>query len=124
MKKLISLILISFVVSTAHADLAQDGQALCSKIKSCVVTQLEKETLTAEQKAVALGLFDNQCVASVRKYEVALGSAGLEDKARSCLESLTAQNCSALLGGTGPLTTPSCTDFEKSAIEAGINLSQ
>ena len=125
MKKLVLLSSLLLVTFTAKADLVEDGQKLCAKIKSCAAVELNTQAgMSQEEKDAVLGIFDTQCLASVRKYESDLGSAGLEGKAHNCLVSLTEQSCETLLGGTGPVTTPVCTDFEKSAIEAGINLGQ
>jgi len=125
MKKLVLLASLLLMTSTVSADLEKDGKKLCSKIKSCAAVQINQQPgmSDAEREAV-LGLFDDQCLASVRKYEKDLGTAGLEQKAHNCLASLTEQSCDTLIGGFKAVTTPVCTDFEKSALEAGISLGQ
>lgn len=109
---------------TANADLVNEGQALCSKIKSCAVVEIDKQQISPDERAAILSIFDNQCVASVQKYEKDVASAGLEGKAHACLKSLQAQSCATLVGGNEAVTTPVCTDFENSAKAAGINLGQ
>ena len=47
-----------------------------------------------------------------------------EGKAKACLASLTNLSCDSLTAGTGPVKTPTCTDFENAAKEAGIDLSR
>ena len=124
MKKL-NLFLCVFLFSvTAQADLKQDGAKLCQKIKSCAVIEIDKQPISPDEKAAILNIFDTQCVQSVQKYETDLGSAGLEGKAKACLASLTNLSCTELTAGTGPVKTPTCTDFENSAKEAGIDLSR
>lgn len=124
MKKL-SLFLFTFLFTvTASADLKQDGAKLCKKIKSCAAAEIEKQPISPDERDAILNIFDTQCIQSVQKYEDALGSAGLESKAKSCLTSLTNLTCDSLISGSGPLTTPVCTDFENSAKAAGINLGQ
>ena len=125
MKKLVIFASLLLMTSVAKADLEKGGKKLCGKIKSCAAVEINKQTgLSQEEKNAMLGLFDNQCLSSVRKYENDLGSAGLEKKAKKCLSSLTALSCDKLIGGTTAASTPVCDDFEKAAIQAGINLGQ
>jgi len=124
MKKLLLVSLALLLSQTAQADLVKEGKALCDKIKSCATVEIDKQQISPNEKEAILSVFDNQCIASVQKYENDVGAAGLEGKAQACLDSLQAQSCGALLQGSGPITTPACTDFETSAKAAGINLGQ
>jgi len=122
MKKLLLISLTLLLSQTAKADLVDEGQILCTKIKSCAVAEIDKQQISPNEKAAILNVFDTQCIASVQKYEKDVDAAGLGGKAHACLKSLQAQSCQALIQGTGPITTPPCTDFENSAKAAGINL--
>ena len=124
MKNLLLVSLFLFGAQTANAELVSEGRVLCQKIKSCAIVEIDKQQISPDERAAILDLFDNQCVASVQKYEKDVGAAGLEGKAHACLKSLQAQTCDDLIAGTGPITTPSCTDFETSAKAAGINIGQ
>lgn len=124
MKKILLISLTLLLSQTAQADLVKEGKVLCEKIKSCAVVEIDKQQISPDERAAIMNVFDTQCIASVQKYEKDVGAAGLESKAQACLESLQAQSCNALIAGTGPLTTPVCTDFENSAKAAGINLDQ
>jgi len=123
MKKIIFFTYILLFSSMANADLVQEGKTLCSKIKSCAFEQIDQESLSQPEKDAILGIFDNQCLASVRKYETDLDNAGLEDQAHACLKSLQAQSCDILVGSQ-QVTTPVCTKFENDAKAAGITLGQ
>jgi len=123
MKKAIIFVSALLASNVVNADLVQEGKALCSKIKSCAIVQIDQENLSQEQKDAILGIFDNQCIASVRKYETDLGNAGLQDQAHACLKSLQALTCDTLVGGQ-QVSTPVCTEFENSAKAAGITLGQ
>ena len=124
MKKLLLISLTLFLSQTAQADLVKEGKVLCAKIKSCAASEIDKQQISPDERAAILGVFDTQCISSVQKYEKDVGAAGLEGKAHACLDSLQAQSCDALINGNGPVTTPTCTDFENSAKAAGINLGQ
>ena len=124
MKKLGLLTLCLLGSNIANAELFTEGKILCQKIKSCAIVEIDKQQVSPDEKAAIIDLFDNQCVAAVQKYETDLGAAGLNDKAHACLKSLQTQSCTTLIAGTGPVTTPSCTDFENSAKAAGINLGE
>jgi len=124
MKKLLLISLTLLLSQTVQADLVKEGAALCSKIKSCAVSEIDQQQISPDEKEAILNLFDTQCVESVKKYEKDVGAAGLEGKAHACLDSLQAQTCETLTQGTGPITTPSCTDFENSAKAAGIDIGQ
>lgn len=124
MKKIISLVFVLLFASNANADLIKEGRTLCAKIKSCAAVEIDKQNLPTEERNALLSLFDTQCLSSVQKYETDLGSAGLELQARSCLTSLTEKSCATLIGGTEPVTTPVCTEFENAAKAAGITLGQ
>jgi len=124
MKKLLLVSLTLLLSQTVQADLVKEGKALCEKIKSCAVAEIDKQQISPDERAAILNVFDTQCIASVQKYEKDVGAAGLEGKAHACLDSLQAQSCNTLIAGNGPVTTPTCTDFENSAKAAGINLGE
>lgn len=118
------VILNLLLVPIANADLKEDTLALCDKIKSCVLEQVDQETLPPQVKEMMNGLFLEQCEQIVKTYERDLNDAGLEDKAHACLTSLQEQSCSALLSGQDSVKTPQCEDFEAAADAAGIELNQ
>lgn len=123
MRKFILFTLLLLASSTVSADLVDEGQALCAKIKSCAIVKINQETISQQEKDAILSIFDNQCIASVQKYETDLGTAGLKEQANACLKSLQAQSCKTLVGGQ-QVTTPVCTEFENAAKAAGITLGQ
>ena len=126
MRKKLLLLLTLLLPLSANADLNDDARALCGKIKSCAVIELNKQLLSPDEKSAILGIYGEPCIASVNKNEKAIVSAGLENQAKACLNSLETQSCSVLLdsSGKGAVTTPVCTEFEGAAKAAGINLGQ
>jgi len=124
MKKLALFASLMVINTASHADLKKHGEALCSKIKSCALVEINKQNLPQEGKDAIISIFDTQCVNSVRKYEVDLGNAGLQEKAKKCLVSLQAQNCDTLMNAAEPVSTPQCDDFETLAKKAGIDVSK
>jgi len=108
------------VSSLAHADkLTEMTGAVCEKIKTCGVAQLEQQGLPAETVQMMKAMFDGMCTSMVSPYINRTLDAGLEKKAVACLDSIQSMSCPDLMQG-GADNSAECKEFEKAADEAGL----
>jgi len=104
MTKLIPHLAIStllFFNPLAHADLEQDIQDFCGKIKMCMLEQLGQQALPPEMEAQMNAVFTQQCNNAVEKYQGDITNAGLKDDAEACLSSLKDQTCAEIMSNKG-----------------------
>lgn len=105
----------------AQADLNDSMDAMCVKIKSCSLAEVQKQQLSPEMEAMMNAMFDGMCKTWMQPYGVALGQAGLEDKAEACIDSVVSESCEDLVGAQGRFRTDECDEFEAAAEESDLD---
>ena len=117
--------LVTISIPVAHADLKEDVKALCDKIQTCVLDQVETQELPPQVRDLLVnGIFEQQCSLALQKYETNIADSGLEDEAQSCVGSLLNQDCEAIMASAKGNQTEECRSFEKAADEANVDLGQ
>ena len=121
LKNLCGSIVLSFAVCipAVHADeLGDAAEALCEKVKSCALAQMEGQNIPAETRQMMQPMLDNMC-AQVRGRigEVPTGHP-LYKPAVACMESMNSLTCEDMQD-SGDMATPECEEYEKLAREAG-----
>jgi len=124
MKALITVIIALLVVSPVNADLTKSTDELCVKIKTCSLQEIENQGVPEEMQAAMVGLFDGMCATWMKPYADTIGQAGLENKAKGCIDSVVAESCESLLAQQGKFISPECKEFEEAADAAGVDLTQ
>jgi len=98
--------LIFFLITVAFsigANASERNEALCSKVKECVLS----EAFPGEM---------------LKRYDAEFKENGLQDQSNACVDSIIEQPCSELMASKGEATTQSCKDFETAAEAAGVEL--
>ncbi|MFW5427316.1 MAG: hypothetical protein ACKE8R_08705 [Methylophagaceae bacterium] len=117
MKHIIALLFLSAIQIASADTIDQQSLQLCEKIKSCALTELEGQEMSADMKSMVLSSMDGMCAAmatefsneSIKEYE------DLRQQASACMASLSSLSCPQLMDGA--TDTPECVALEKSAAE-------
>ena len=123
MKIFIATFFLLISMPSYSADVQGSIDALCGKIKTCGTAEVASQDLPPEMKAMMMSVFDNMCESWVQPYAVAVGQAGLEDKAESCIKSIVSESCQDLMQNQGGETSE-CLEFTQAAEEAGVAIPQ
>jgi len=115
MKYIIAMLLLSAVQIASADTIDQQSLQLCEKIKSCALTELEGQDMSADMKSMVLSSMDGMCQAmatefsneSIKEYD------DLRQQASACMASLSSLSCPQLMDGA--TDTPECVALEKSA---------
>jgi hypothetical protein len=115
MKYIIAILLLCVSQIASAGSIEEQSQQLCEKIKSCALTELEGQDMSADMKSMVLSSMDGMCQAmatefsneSIKEYE------DLRQQASVCMTSLSSLSCPQLMDGA--TDTPECVALEKSA---------
>lgn len=115
MKYIIAMLLLSAIQIASAETIEQQSLQLCEKIKSCALTELEGQDMSADMKSMVLSSMDGMCQAmatefsndSIKEYD------DLRKQASACMASLSSLSCPQLMDGA--TDTPECVALEKSA---------
>lgn len=107
------------LVPTAHADeLADAAQALCEKVKSCAMAQMDGQEITPETRQMMQPMLDSMCAQVRGKIgEVPTGHP-LYQPAVACMQSMNSLTCESMQEA-GDMVTPACEEYENLARETG-----
>ena len=111
-----------FFCNIALADINKSVVDLCEKMKSCATEEVERQGLEPEMKEMMLAMLEATCATQIAPYAAVIGQAGLEDKAEACVDTVMAQSCESLMQNEEGFTSDACTEFEKAAEAAGIDM--
>jgi len=117
--------LIFFLITVAFsigANASERNEALCSKVKECVLSEAFPGEVSDELQAFVIQTVDAQCATMLKRYDAEFKENGLQDQSNACVDSIIEQPCSELMASKGEATTQSCKDFETAAEAAGVEL--
>ncbi|CAA0122689.1 Uncharacterised protein [Halioglobus japonicus] len=114
------LLSIAILIPAAHADeLGDAAQALCEKVKSCAMAQIEGQNIPAETREMMQPMLDGMCTQIRGKVgEVPTGHP-LYKPAVACMESMNSLSCENMQEA-GDMITPECEEYEELARDAGV----
>lgn len=121
MLKIVARTVLLSLVATAPAALADElgdaAQALCEKVKSCAIEQMEGQEITPEMRQMMQPMLDGMC-AQVRGRvgEVPTGHP-MYKPAVACMQSMQSLSCDSMQDA-GQVITPECEEYEKLARES------
>ncbi|RBP53694.1 hypothetical protein [Arenicella xantha] len=111
--------------SMAHADMSDSIGQMCEKMKTCAVGKMVEEgDIPPEMIDSMSGMFDGMCKQMLAEHTRAIGNAGLEGKAQSCVDSMLDSSCDELMESQGNFQSPACTEFTEAAEKAGLDTKQ
>jgi len=112
------ILLCLITVSSARAEeFAVAAQALCEKVKSCAMEQLQGAELTPEARQMMQPMLDGMCAqVQGRVGDVATGHP-LYKPAAACMQSMNTLTCE-MMQDADQLQTPACEAYEKLARES------
>ena len=109
----------------AYADLKNDVQVLCDKFQTCMLEHMASQSIPIDaQQLVTSGVFHEQCSLQLKKYGTSVKEAGLSNQAQSCVGSLLELSCAEIMSPSEGAKTKQCEYFEKSAREAGVDVTE
>jgi hypothetical protein len=118
MKSMLVILFLGIVPAAMAADFQSQSLQLCEKIKSCALSELEGQEMSAEMKSMVMSSMDGMCdmmTAQYSEYSGAEQYAELYQQAAACMESLSSLSCSELMEGES--RTPACIELEKRAAD-------
>tara|TARA_R110002124_G_scaffold266702_1_gene433666 strand:+ start:283 stop:660 length:378 start_codon:yes stop_codon:yes gene_type:complete len=102
-----------------HADeLADAAQALCEKVKSCAMAQMEGQELTPETRQMMQPMLDSMCTQVRSRVGEVPSSHALYQPAVACMQSMNSMTCENMQDA-GEMVTPECDEYEQLVNESG-----
>lgn len=120
--KSLTLFFVLVALQLSSANASEHIEKMCAKIKQCALSHVASDEIPEQMKAMVVQVIDSQCTAMASRYDVIFEEAGLQDKAKACVDSIVEQRCDDLLSDKGSPDTPACAEFEAAANEANIDL--
>lgn len=107
------------VVPSARADeLGDAAQALCEKVKSCAMAQMDGQEITPETRQMMQPMLDGMCAQVRGKVGEVPAGHPLYKPAVACMQSMNSLTCETMQDADQAVT-PACEEYEKLARESG-----
>ncbi len=112
MKLVVMVMFLCFSCGVYASDLAQKGLALCEKVKSCAVIELDNSGVPEGMRPVMMESFDSACNDLRAQFEVPENYEQITDLAGACMDSMHELNCNDLMAEN---ETSACGDYYAAA---------
>ena len=120
-KQSVSAVVFSLLAAmpAVHADeLADAAQALCEKVKSGAMAQMEGQELTPETRQMMQPMLDSMCTQVRSRVSAVPSSHALYQPAVACMQSMNTLTCENMQDA-GEIVTPECEEYEQLVSESG-----
>lgn len=111
------LLCIATVLPVQAQELVAAGQALCEKLKSCAVAEMEGQELTPDTRQMMQPMLDNLCTQVLGEISKVPAAHPLYTPAVACMQSMHALSCERMRN-PDQAVTPACEAYEKLARES------
>jgi len=88
--------------------------ALCEKVKSCALAQMDSQEITPEVRQMMQPMLDNMCTSMLASVPEVAKDHAMYEPAVACMNSLDALSCEEIQGEEGS-KTDACMEYEKMA---------
>jgi len=103
-----------FSVSAVADDYSDASLALCEKVKSCALAQMDSQEVTPEVRQMMQPMLDSMCTSMLASVPEVAKSHAMYEPAVACMKSLDALSCEEMQGDGGSKTA-ACMEYEKMA---------
>ncbi|MGB0920604.1 MAG: hypothetical protein ACPG06_02485 [Alphaproteobacteria bacterium] len=104
----------AFFPAAQADDYLEATNALCEKIKSCAMAEMDVEAMPADQRAMMENMMAGMCANIQQNYTAAPGSPYYDDAA-ACMRSMAALSCTEFQEMDEENATAACKSFRAAA---------
>ena len=100
--------------STVADEYSDASLALCEKIKSCALVQMDNQEITPEVRQMMQPMLDSMCTSMLASVPEVAKTHAMYKPAIACMQSLDALSCEEMHGEAN-VKTPACMEYEEMA---------